>query len=68
MGKIDFNYEALYLKKYLLEHDDPRKDDSEFISLRVQAAADEYESIRLAGGTPDAAQEACIKVLMEGLE
>ena len=67
MNKIEFGYDALYLKKHLQEVNDPRQDDDQFIMSRVDAAADEFDRVRLAGGSPDAAQEAAHKVLMDDL-
>ena len=42
MGK-ELSYYRLYLKKYLVDTDDPRKDDEEFIESRADAASEEYE-------------------------
>ena len=32
MSKIEFQYTRLYLKKYFVDNDDPRKDDDDFIN------------------------------------
>ena len=67
MGK-ELSYYRLYLKKYLVDTDDPRKDDEEFIESRADAASEEYEVQRRAGAPPACAQELAMSVLMEGLE
>ena len=41
MAKVDFNYYALYLKKYLIDNDDPRANDTEFINDRADLAGQE---------------------------
>ena len=68
MAKVDFNYYALYLKKYLVDNDDPRKDDAEFINDRADLAGQEYESNRLNGLEVFQAEELAMEVLMSGLE
>ena len=68
MAKVDFNYYALYLKKYLVDNDDPRKDDAEFINDRADLAGLEYESNRLNGLEVFQAEELAMEVLMSGLE
>ena len=68
MAKVDFNYYALYLKKYLVDNDDPRKDDAEFINDRADLAGQEYESNRLNGLEVFQAEELAMEVLMAGLE
>ena len=45
MAKVDFNYYALYLKKYLIDNDDPRANDAEFINDRADLAGQEFENI-----------------------
>ena len=67
MAKVDFNYYALYLKKYLVDNDDPRKDDAEFINDRADLAGQEYESNRLNGLEVFQAEELAMEVLMSGL-
>ena len=68
MAKVDFNYYALYLKKYLVDNDDPRKDDDDFINNRGAAAEEAYEKAFRNGLTPNQAKEVAMKVLMEGFE
>ena len=65
---MDANYYSNYLKDYLTEVNDHRKDDEDFISARADAAAEEYEVQRRAGAPPPCAQEMAMAVLMEGLE
>ena len=68
MAKVDFNYYALYLKKYLVDNDDPRKDDAEFINDRADLAGQEYENNRLSGLEVFQAEELAMEVLMAGLD
>ena len=77
MAKVDFNYYALYLKKYLyalylkkylIDNDDPRANDTEFINDRADLAGQEYESNRLNGLEVFQAEELAMEVLMSGLE
>ena len=68
MAKVDFNYYALYLKKYLVDNDDPRKDDAEFINDRADLAGQEFETNRLNGLEVFQAEELAMDVLMSGLE
>ena len=55
-----------YLKDYLIEYDDPRQDDEEFIRDRAEYAAGVHEGEARAGTI--APGEVAIKVLMEGLD
>ena len=65
---MDANYYSSYLKAYLTDAGDARKDDDDFISSRADAASEEYE-VQCRGGAPPAcAQELAMSVLMEGLE
>ena len=66
MSKIEFQYTRLYLKKYLVDNDDPRKDDADFINSRGAEAEEAYEKAFLSGLTPNQAKEIAMKVLMEG--
>ena len=68
MAKVDFNYYALYLKKYLVDNDDPRADDAEFINDRADLAGQEYENNRLSGLEVFQAEELAMEVLMSGLQ
>ena len=68
MAKVYFNYYALYLKKYLVDNDDPRKDDAEFINDRADLAGQEFETNRLNGLEVFQAEELAMEVLMSGLE
>lgn len=64
----NISYWALYLKKYLTEEDDPRKDDDAFIDARAELAAATMEETRLKEGlTVNQAEERAKAVLMEGL-
>ena len=40
---MDANYYSNYLKAYLTDAGDARKDDEDFISARADAASEEYE-------------------------
>ena len=46
----NISYWSLYLKKYLTEEDDPRKDDDDFIDARAELAAATMEEVRLHEG------------------
>ena len=64
----NISYWALYLKKYLTEEDNPRKDDDAFIDARAELAAATMEETRLKEGlTVNQAEERAKAVLMEGL-
>ena len=65
---MDANYYTTYLKAYLSDAGDARKDDDDFISFRVDAASEEYEVQRRAGAAPPCAQELAMSILIEGLE
>ena len=65
---MDANYYTSYLRTYLTDADDVRKDDEDFISARADAASEEYEVQRRAGAPPACAQDMAMTVLMEGLE
>ena len=65
---MDANYYSNYLKDYLTEVNDQRKDDDDFISARADAASEEYEVQRRAGAPPACAQELAMAVLMEGFD
>lgn len=65
---MDANYYTSYLRAYLTDAGDTRKDDEDFISARADAASEEYEVQRRAGVPPACAQELAMTVLMEGLE
>ena len=68
MPKKNISYWALYLKKYLTDEDDPRKDDDAFIDARAELAAATMEETRLKEGlTVNQAEERATAVLMEGL-
>ena len=68
MPKKDISYWALYLKRYLTDEDDPRKDDDAFIDARAELAAATMEETRLKEGlTVNQAEERATAVLMEGL-
>ena len=65
---MDGNYYSNYLKAYLTDTGDVRKDDVDFISARADAASEEYEVQCRGGAPPPCAQELAMEVLMEGLE
>ena len=65
---MDANYYSNYLKAYLTDAGDARKDDEDFISARADAASEEYEVQCRADAPPPCAQELAMSVLMEGLE
>ena len=65
--KADLNYYALYLRNYLTEEEDPRANDTEFISQRSDAVAAEYETRRLEGMNVNQAQECAMSVLLADL-
>ena len=64
----ELSYYRLYLKKYLIDTDDPRKDVDDFIDSRAELSEVEIEEARRDGLTVDQAQERAIAVLMEGVE
>lgn len=65
---MDANYYTTYLKAYLTDAGDARKDDDDFISSRADAASEEYEVQCRGGAPPPCAQEMAMAVLVEGLE
>lgn len=65
---IQPNYYTTYLKAYLTDAGDLRKDDDAFISERAELASAEYEERRRDGMTVFGAQECAMKMLLEGLE
>ena len=65
---MDGNYYSNYLKDYLADAGDVRKDDQDFITARADAASEEYEVQRRASAPPPCAQELAMAVLMEGFE
>ena len=62
----ELSYYRLYLKKYLVDTDDPRKDVDDFIDSRAELAEKEWEERRRDGLTVDQAQESAMSVLIEG--
>lgn len=64
----EMSYYRLYLKKYLVDTNDPRKSVDDFIESRSELAEIEFEDARRDGLTVDQAQERAIAVLMEGVE
>ena len=64
----ELSYYRLYLKKYLVDTDDPRKDVDDFIDSRSELAEVEFEERRRDGLTVNQAQKRAIAVLMEGVE
>lgn len=65
---MDANYYSNYLRTYLTDAGDMRKDDEDFISARADAASEEYEVQCRGGAPPPCAQELAMAVLMEGFE
>jgi len=64
----DISYYRLYLKRYLMDEGDPRKDDNAFIDARAELAAATMEERRLQESlTVDQAEELAIAVLTEVL-
>ena len=41
---MDANYYTTYLKAYLVDIDNPLKDDEDFIESRADTASEEYDS------------------------
>jgi hypothetical protein len=64
---MDTNYYTSYLRAYLTEVGDVRKDDDDFIESRADDASEEYEVQLRAGAPPACAQELAMEILMEGL-
>lgn len=64
----ELSYYRLYLKKFLTDTDDPRKDFDDFVDSRSELAEQEFEDARRDGLTVNQAQERAIAVLMEGVE
>jgi hypothetical protein len=64
---IEASYYGLYLLKYLIDTEDPRQHDHDFINSRADDAAGAFESERRAGATVDQAQEVAMKILMDDL-
>lgn len=64
----ELSYYRLYLKKYLIDTDDPRKDVDDFIDSRAELAEVEFEEARRDGLTVNQAQERAIAILMDGVE
>ena len=65
---MDANYYSTYLKAYLIDAEDIRKDDDDFISSRADAASEEYEVQRHAGTPPPCTQELAMDILLEGFD
>ena len=65
---MDANYYSSYLKAYLTDAGDARKDDEDFITVRADAASEAFEDNRRAGVPPACAQELAMSILIEGLE
>ena len=66
LGNPEYLEAATRAKDYLIEHDDSRKDDEEFIRDRAEYAASVHEGEARDGTI--APREVAIKVLMEGLD
>lgn len=61
----EMSYYRLYLKKYLVDTNDPRKSVDDFIESRADLAAQEFEDMRRDGASVSMAQESAMAVLME---
>lgn len=66
MARIEFSAFAMELKKFLVDNNDERQHDVEFINGRSDAAAAAFEDARHQGHTVDQAMEIAHSVLMEG--
>ncbi len=62
------NYYSSYLRSYLTDAGDKRKDDEDFINTRADAASEEYDVQCRGGAPPPCAQELAKAVLMEGFK
>ena len=65
---MDTNYYTSYLRAYLTEVGDVRKDDDDFIESRADASSEEFEERRRDGMNVFDAQECAMNVLLEGVE
>lgn len=63
----EFSYYGLYLLQYLKENHPDKATDTNFINDRSEQATDVYEQSRLAGATPDGAQELAMETLLKEL-
>lgn len=63
----DRSYFRDYLRGFLVDEDDPRKDDEAFLDGRADRAEGVMEDARRNGSTVDQAQEKAMSVLMDGL-
>ena len=63
----ELSYYGLYLLDYLKKYHPEKASDADFISVREESAAGTFESVRMAGGTVEAAQEEAMRVLIEGI-
>lgn len=66
MAQIEFSAFAMELKRFLVDINDERQHDVEFINGRSEAAAVAFEDARHQGHTVDQAMEIAHSVLMEG--
>ena len=63
----DRSYFRDYLRGFLIDEDDPRKDDEAFIYGRADRAEGVMEDARRNGATVNQAEEEAMAVLMDGL-
>ena len=63
----DRSYFRDYLRGFLVDEDDPRKDDEAFIDGRADRAECVMEDARRNGATVNQAEEEAMAVLMDGL-
>ena len=63
----DRSYFRDYLRGFLVDEDDPRKDDEAFIDGRADRAEGVMEDARRNGATVNQAEAEAMAVLMDGL-
>lgn len=65
-AQLDFDYYQLYLRNFLTDIGDDRKDDIAFIKERASLANKVAIDSRRSGMTVDQAQQQAMDVLLEG--
>ena len=63
----DRSYFRDYLRGFLVDEDDPHKDDEAFVDGRADRAEGVMEDARRNGATVNQAEEEAMAVLMDGL-
>ena len=66
MARIEFSAFAMELKKFLVDNNDERQHDVEFINGRSDAASAAFEDARHQGHTVDQEMEIAHSAQMEG--